>query len=336
MSRPAVLAFCTTAIGDTLLSTPALAALGRVFDLDVVVHQHRLPLLEAEPYLRDLFPYRNNPFSRLYLITRLRNRSYQELVVMHANHDVIKLFPFLHYERAWNLQGWNLPKRRMTSLDLPAAMHVVDKRLLMASLAGAKQADEPIKIHILPEETVAADQWLTAHGLSPDRPRVALCPGAANLFKRWPAARFGSLVRQLRERGVETWLLGTNSETDLMLEIDRVAGRPVPRLQGVAMRTLAATIHSSDILISNDTGPLHMGQAVGTPILGLFGPTDHLTIGPRDPMHRVLQTPFKCEPCLTKRCQTAGCMTQMQVDMVLQAALEMLHLDQRPRVGEAS
>lgn len=324
MPRPSALAVCTTAMGDTILSTPAMAALGETFDLDVLVHQHRLPLLRHEPYFRELYAYRNNPFNRLWLAWLMRRHKYQVLVVMHANDDLHKLLPLLHYERAGNLQGWNMPRLRLEHLNLPDTMHVVDKRLLLAKWAGADPSPKPMRVHILPQESQASEAWLLEQGLDKDSPRVALCPGAANLFKRWPADRFGYLVRQLRRDGAKFFVIGTGQEMDLVETIDREAGAPVPRLMDVDMRQLASAISRADLLVTNDTGPLHLGQAVGTLTLGLFGPTDPLTIGPRDPRHKVLKVPRTCDPCTTKRCMEAKCMRQLEVDTVLNAARDML------------
>ena len=329
MNRPTALAICTTAIGDTLLSIPALECLGRSYDLDVLVHQHRLALLENQPHIRRLYAYRNNAMFRFSLAWRLCRMHYDRLVIMHANDDLKKLMPRIKYDKAYNIQGWREESLRIEALDLPQDMHVVDKRLIMAQLAGGTENVNPApRVYLLEEEKREAESWLMENGLPADRRRVAFVPGAANLFKRWPAQCFGEVARHLHKLDIGVFCVGTGSEMNLFEKIGRVAGAPVPRLVDVPLRRLASGISRADILLTNDTGPLHMGQAVGTRVLGLFGPTDPDTIGPRGPHHRVVKVPRTCNPCRTKQCEDPKCMQNLKVEQVLDVLDEMLeHLD---------
>lgn len=325
MTKPTALAVCTTAIGDTLLSIPALDCLGRRYDLDVLVHQHRLALLENQPNVRQLYAYRNNSLFRLSLAWRLCRKRYDRLVIMHANDDLKKLMPRISYDKAYNIQGWAEEHLRIEALNLPADMHVIDKRLIMAQLAGGKENVDPTpRVFLLEEEKKEAESWLVEKGLHADSPRVAFVPGAANLFKRWPAQRFGDVARALHAKGVGVFCVGTGSEMNLFEQIDKVAGQPVPKLVDVPLRRLAAGISRANILLTNDTGPLHMGQAVGTRVLGLFGPTDPVTIGPRGPQHRVVKVDRTCNPCRTKQCDDPKCMKNLKVEKVLDVLNEML------------
>jgi ADP-heptose:LPS heptosyltransferase len=93
------------------------------------------------------------------------------------------------------------------------------------------------------------------------------------------------------------------------------------------LRLLSSVLSRLDVLVTNDTGPLHLGQAVETSVLGLFGPTDPITIGPRQPRHRVIKVPVICDPCTTKRCADAKCMRAINEEEVLAEVRSML---QRP------
>lgn len=324
MKRPQALAICTTAMGDTVLCTPALAALGEAFDLDVLVHQHRLPLLIHQPGIRRLYAYRNNPLFRAWLALTLALRVYDRVLVLHANDDMIKLLKLIRYRRAGNIQGWRRVELRLSHLAMDPGMHVVDKRLALARWAGAPQGDPHLRIRLLPEELTQADQWLRDQGLAPGRPRVGMCLGAAHLFKRWPAERFGRVARGLMDDGAQILLLGGANEEDLMRRAEEAAGGPLPRLVHVPMRELASVIASLDLLVTNDTGPLHLSQSVGTPILGLFGPTDPETIGPRTPEHGVIKVDKICPNCTTKQCTTPTCMEALPMEPVLAKARQML------------
>ncbi|MFH1033188.1 MAG: glycosyltransferase family 9 protein [Pseudomonadota bacterium] len=327
MSRPAILAACTTAIGDTVLCTPALMALGRSFDVDVLVHQHRLPLLTGNSFLRGLYPYRNNPFNRAWLAAMLCKHKYDSLVVLHANDDLIKLMPYLRYQRAGNIQGWQDPTLSLMELKVDRGLHVVQQRLALAQWAGAalQEGDADMKIFLEPHELEEAEAWLCERGLPRERERVGMVLGASHIFKRWPPERFGRVARALVRQGAEVIVVGGPHEAYLAKRAQREAGVRLRTGLNLGMRQLAAVLSRLDVLITNDTGPLHLSQAVNTPVLGLFGPTDPVTIGPvHYDMHRVIKVPATCTPCLTKTCPDPVCLEAIQEKDVLSLVLQML------------
>jgi ADP-heptose:LPS heptosyltransferase len=336
MSRPAVLAACTTAIGDTVLCTPALMALGRDFDVDVLVHQHRLPLLLHNPFLRQLYPYRNNPLFRLYLAGALAGKRYHRLLVMHANDDLMKLMPWLRYQKASSIQGWRNPHLKIDYLALDPTLHLVDRRIMLARWAGAhpQPEDRAMRVFLTGEELARGERWLEDKGLSAGRPRVGLVLGASHVFKRWPEERFGLVARDLARQGVGVVILGGGHEVGLAERAQAAAGEPLPMGHQLDLRLLSSILARLDVLVTNDTGPLHLCQAVNTPVLGLFGPTDPFTIGPREAMHRVIKVPAICEPCLTKTCPDAKCMRAIPTERVLEVVGDMLARPQFGRGGE--
>lgn len=324
MNKGAALAICTTALGDTLLCTPAISALGAVYDLDVLVHQHRRPLLWHNPVVKRILAYRNNPLIRAWLALRLMGRRYEVVVVLHANNDVQKLLPCLRYAKAGNIQGWKDAKLRLSALSPDNGLHIADQRLRLAEWAGAPPADQRMKLYVTDQERAWAEAWLAQHGLGPDRPRVALCPGAAYPYKMWPAASFGQLASHMAGQGITCLLVGSSSETPLAHAVRAASNAPLVEATGLPLRQASALIACMDLMVSNDTGPMHIAQSVATPVLGLFGSTSPDTIGPRNPWDRVVKAPIVCEPCATKRCPEAACMGAISVNEVVEVAEAML------------
>lgn len=333
MKKGAALAICTTALGDTLLCTPAISALGAVYDLDVLVHQHRRPLLWHNPAVANILPYRNNAFARAWLALRLLAKRYDIVVVLHANSDVRKLLPFLRYGKAGNIQGWDDAKLKLSSLSFDSNLHVADQRLRLAEWAGAPPAETRMKLFITGQEKAWAEEWLLQHGLGPESSRVALCLGAAFPYKMWPAENFAALARHLAGQGVNCLLVGSSSEKPLAEKVQASSGVALVEAMGLSLRQAGALIASMDLMVSNDTGPLHMAQSVATPVLGLFGSTSPETIGPRNSWDRVVRASIICEPCTTKRCPEAGCMRAIEVDEVIALAEEMLATPQPERLA---
>lgn len=324
MKRERALAICTTALGDTLLCTPALSVLGRKFDLDVLVHQKRLPLLQSNPHIKQLFSYRNNDLVRLFLGFRLFYRRYSRVVVLHANSDVRKLLPFLRYEQAWNMQGWENKAKRLYAMVPDPSQHVIEKRLNLTDLVGADSDPSAMWVYLSDEELQKGRAWLAEKGLQ-DKKVVALCPGAAQVYKTWPAESFGWVAKRLAQKQAACLVVGSAAESDLAEKVSKASGKQLVKALGLPLRLSAAVLSQVEFLITNDTGPMHLCQAVGRPVLALFGPTDARTIGPILPGSRILETPRTCEKCLTKACKDPVCMRALDKEKVLAEALAMLN-----------
>ncbi|HWH15613.1 MAG TPA: glycosyltransferase family 9 protein, partial [Miltoncostaeaceae bacterium] len=134
----------------------------------------------------------------------------------------------------------------------------------------------------------------------PTRPRVVLHPGATDPRRRWPADRFGALAQALTREGAEVVVTGVPAESPVLEAVRRSAGVPVRMLVGeVSIGGLAAVLEEAALVVSNDTGPLHLGRAVGTPTVGLYWIGNMINGGPvsRD-LHRVaISWRLTCPEC---------------------------------------
>ena len=173
---------------------------------------------------------------------------------------------------------------------------------------------------------VQAQEALARAGLPADRPLALLAPGAAfSWTKRWPAERFGRLGRLLLEKGLlPAVVIGPGEER--LAEVARVAaGGYLPAvgadLDPVGVAALAARAR---VVVANDSGPMHLAAAVGTPVVAMFGPTDPGRTGPCGTHSEVLDRYVFCSPCYRKECPYRHeCMREIEVEAVLAAALRM-------------
>ena len=122
--------------------------------------------------------------------------------------------PFLRYAMAVNSQGWQRGDLRMTALDTSRLEHMVDRRLALASWCGSHTLSQKMQLNLTPAEMQAGADWMAGMGLEPAR-TVAVCPGAALLYKRWPVERFAWVARKLSEQGWGVAVLGSASERAL-------------------------------------------------------------------------------------------------------------------------
>lgn len=162
-------------------------------------------------------------------------------------------------------------------------------------------------------------------------PFVAVAPGAAHeSAKRWPAAHFGALCRQLtRELGLPCALLGSAGERALGAAIRKHAG-PGSALVDLTGRTdlagLIGVLAAASLFVGNDSGPAHLAAALGRPGVALFGSTSEGHSGPVGPRMRTLHRHLPCSPCFERECPLGhfDCLNGLSVDDVVQAVRQTL------------
>lgn len=154
-------------------------------------------------------------------------------------------------------------------------------------------------------------------------PIVALAPGAVGPSKRWPAAAYGELARRLTQQGVSVWVLGGPAEQPLATQIVADAGPKARDLSGTDLRNAILALRAADVAISNDSGLLHVAAALGTPSIGIFGPTSAWHWAPLNPLAAVMQRPTQldCQPCHKPTCRMRHhlCMRDISAEQVLAA-----------------
>jgi lipopolysaccharide heptosyltransferase I len=150
---------------------------------------------------------------------------------------------------------------------------------------------------------------------------VLLNPGAAWPNKRWPPARFGALAATLRERvDLKSIVLWGPSERELADQVVDGAGGAALRAPATTIADVVALARGADVMISGDTGPAHIGAAVGTPMVGIYGPTRPERNGPWLPEDVTLSRASECRCHHLRRCKLERmCLLDIEVDEVVRA-----------------
>jgi heptosyltransferase-2 len=177
----------------------------------------------------------------------------------------------------------------------------------------------------LPELKVPSDEvdsWRNKRGLARDgRPVVTLAPGAVGPSKRWPSASYAALARRLLGEGFAVWVLGGPDEKPLAAEI--VGDTAARDLTGHDLRDAILALAAADAAVSNDSGLLHIAAALGTPSIGIFGPTSPWHWAPLNPLAATIETTtaLDCRPCHKPVCRPVHhrCMRDIEPDIVLAA-----------------
>jgi heptosyltransferase-2 len=167
-----------------------------------------------------------------------------------------------------------------------------------------------------------------AAGLLGEGPWIGLAPGAAfGSAKRWPAARFAAAGDRLAGRlGARVAVLGAASERGLGEEIAAALAAPARVLCGqTSLPGLVGVLSRLRLLVSNDSGPMHVAAALGVPVVAVFGPTDWRETSPVGNAHRLVREEVYCSPCGLRECPIDHrCMKRVGVDRVVDAAADVL------------
>jgi heptosyltransferase-2 len=213
----------------------------------------------------------------------------------------------------------------------PSAHQIHEYLHLFAVALGANPEPLPPQITVPPLELERAGEKFRLVGLT--HPIFAINPGAQyGPAKRWPVERFIAAAREIQKRANCLWLiLGGAGDTEIAGRIDaglRAAGSDFRNLAGqTSLRDLCALLKLCRVLLTNDSGPMHVAAALGTPVVVPVGSTSPELTGPGlpgDSRHRLLKSNAPCSPCFRRRCPIDfRCMTGISVEQVVAAILEV-------------
>lgn len=174
----------------------------------------------------------------------------------------------------------------------PSARHVVEQYCALLEPLGIRDVTPAFTLPVDPHAEAHTDELLAVEDLKPGDGIVALIPGAGRAHKRWPIVHFRSLADRLwADAGVRSLVLwGPGEERLARLIASGLAARPV-MAPPTDLAALAALLRRCAVVVGGDTGPLHLGAALGTPAVGLFGPTRAERNRPYGPRGRALQSP---------------------------------------------
>jgi heptosyltransferase-2 len=180
------------------------------------------------------------------------------------------------------------------------------------------------RLEVQPSEAAA---WRSRRDLSENgRPVVALAPGAVGPSKRWPATAYAALTRKLLAAGLAVWVLGGPDEKPLAAEI--VGDTSARDLTGRDLRDAILALASASAAVSNDSGLLHVAAALGTPSIGIFGPTSPWHWAPLNPLAATIKAAneLPCQPCHKPVCRLGHhrCMEEIPPDQVLKVTQQAL------------
>ena len=215
----------------------------------------------------------------------------------------------------------------------PAGTHQIDSYQRLVQALGFPQVPAEPRLEAPADAKAAAACLLADAGWDRRTPIAVLAPGAAyGVSKRWPPASFAALARAMVGDGLWPVMVGGTADIPTGRDIETALDgcNTVLNLIGrTDLSTLAGVLAGARVLVSNDSGPMHLGAALGVPVTALFGPTDERLVGPRSARGSrpsvVLTHQVWCRPCWLRECPLDhGCMRGIRVDEVFEAARRMV------------
>lgn len=320
-------------MGDAVLMTPALDALRSDFPnakLYVVLAKELTDLLEGHRSVDEVLPLGRGSFDKLSLAKRLRGIGFDAVINFHGGPTSAWLTAASgaplrvgrnNYRFRW---AYNLRVGRPEEVFAdPAATHTVHDQASLVAALGVPVPDLLPSLRAPAEARAPMSRRLGELGVS-SQDYLLIQPTASFPSKQWPAKRFLELGRALKERTGRPVVVSLPGPQHSLAEF---FSPELPVAADLTSRELMALIESASLYVGNDSGPMHVAAALGTPVVGIFGSSDPKRWHPWGVAHRAIAAGLECSPCHGKWCVNPAqfaCLMELPVERILDAALELL------------
>ncbi len=346
-------------IGDLVLTLPAVQTLKRTYpaaEIDLLATPASSKIVTSHPALSQIMVYDPNIWRRPQALFRrkywrearelrqcLRAREYDLVVCAHgAWSGLIAVlsgaprrvgFAREHY---FGFLTDSVPGGHWQPGD---RLHEVDYGLQLAHAAGAsvELADRTPSLVVDQQAQLQIEQLLAQEHLHVGKPLIACHVASHNgQSKRWPMPYWSRLIdRLIREDGMNVVLTGAASDLPFVTEVvDRMQEQAINLAGKTSLTQLAALLQRADLLITGDSGPMHIAAAVGTRLIAIHGPTDPALSGPISPKATVVRDKIWCSPCYNARgpadCRffTTQCMKNISPEHIFALVHKKLNVQQ--------
>lgn len=331
-------------VGDTVLATPALAAIRRRWPdarVTILGKPHLLDLLADGGFADDAISWshgarRDGRMNLPRLAAHVRSQSF-DTAVLFPNSFRSALLCFL--ARIPRRIGYARDGRSLLLTDrlrpvkergefVPISM--VDSYNKLAQRLGCEEVDRRLRLGTSERDDAAVGALLQRLGVAERRPLVIVHTGASfGSAKCWLPERFAEVADRLIEDHEATVALSCGpNEVESVPRIAEMMKRSPLVLNDplLSIGELKALVRRSDLLVTNDTGPRHFPVAFGLPVVTIFGSTDPRWTEANHPLERKLMISVECGPCMKRICPLGhhDCMKGVTTDMVIRAATELL------------
>ncbi len=220
--------------------------------------------------------------------------------------------------------GWIFYTHRLERCDKQT--HAVDRICTLGQLLPIDLDTPTFKLPITNAAQQSAGNLLDPISVPEGQPFAVLAVGGTWQSKRWGIERFSQVADQLISKyGLAVVLVGQRCEKPLAEQLTSQSRRPIANLvTKTSLKELMALLVRASVVVTNDSGPMHIAAALGRPTVAIFGPTNPQRTGPYGQLDHVLQSKLPCLPCYKRRCAELTCMNDITTDQVMAMIAKVL------------
>ena len=324
-------------VGDVIFSTPFIKAVRDAYPdsyIACLLHPRCVDVLKDNVRLDEIITYdeegiHKNLFGKLKLIAGLRKKNFDIAFILHRSLTKA-LITFL--AGAKERVGYPTKRRGMfltNQVEIPdSETHKVEYFLNLARACKIAPGDVSYEFFIAGSDRQKIVAFLKDNGIGDKDLLIVLCPGGNWGPKRWPKENFALLGDLfIKKLGARVVISGAKKDIALAGEIKKLMDNiPVISCGKTTLKELGALLEHADLVVANDTGPMHLAVAMKTKVIALFGPTSPRLTGPYGRgNYRVIWKNEECEvPCYDVTCTGNRCMAAIKVEDVFKEAQDML------------
>lgn len=315
-------------IGDSVLSFPCLESLSKNFPQSQI-------WVAAKEWVKDLFaccehikgiiplPVQNDLNRLRNTAKKIREHNFDTGLLLPNSFSSALLFYLAKIPQRWGYHREGrgiLLTKGVTVMNQEEPLHQIHYYLGLIEGVGLQSYPPQLRLSIPQEDKKRAQDFLHALNVDLKKPIIILNPGAAyGPSKRWPAQSYAQLALFFQERNATSVLIiGSAEEADLAESISSLLRKKPLNLAGKTnLRLLAGLLSHASLFVSNDTGPMHIANALKIPVIALFGPTLPGQTGPFQQPSTIIQKEVPCWPCHYRQCPfDHGCMKKIEPEEV--------------------
>ena len=322
-------------LGDVIFSTPVFKALRRQFPeakICCLAVPRVVPILKRCSYIDDVIVYDEKGahrwlWNKIMLIHQLHSYHFDIAFLLHRSWTRAFMVYLAGIRQRVGYDLKDLGRLLTHKVMLPEKnIHRSDYYLKVIESYGVRVDDRTTELSVSADILRQVESFLALKGISKDDFVVVVNAGGNWPLKRWPKENFALLIeRIIREIKVKVIIPGSSNDEKLADEIKRLSHvDPLVMAGKTSLLQIMALMKRADLVVSSDSGPLHIASSVGTPVVAVFGPTRPEITGPRGTARAViLQKELECnrDACYHLACQDNKCMKAVTVDEVFKEVL---------------
>ena len=313
-------------IGDVILSTPVIRALKEKYpqsSISMLTIPLTAPIAQLNPYIDKVLIYDKKGDHKGLLggwkvVTAIKKEKFDMAICMNfaVRGAMLTWLAGIKYRIGYDAQHGKIFLTDAIKASRAVIQHETLNHMMVLQSLGCKAINDKIEIEI-PEYII--NKTISKINFNKSKKNLIICPYGSYNKKNLEIKKYSKIIQALSDKFDIYIIGGKKEESSLNLLAEKAGVNKERVLAGtLSLQEIAALIKISDVLLSVDTGPLHISQGVNTPVVALFGPTDPKIWGPRNSNDKIIYKKIDCSPCWGKGvCEKNSCMEKIEVEEIV-------------------